>query len=141
MKTELTIEQSRELIKLGIDSSKASLVGEFKGSGDLKSFFDEYLTDRDESYRKYTIFTLDDLLDFIPKSFRRSISYKIDGEECTFYTDYHLIIKYENNNWIVTIDCVNNLSFPRYFEEELIDALYKLVIWCIENGYIKTETK
>ncbi len=109
MKTTLTIEQSQRLIELGISIDKAS----------DSAIYDE------PCHRAYMpIFTLTDLLGILPKKIT------IDGVS--------LSLKME---WCYKQQWSASYIIGRYFCEpfchaELIDALYSLLIWLIENKHI-----
>ena len=115
MKTELTIEQSQKLIELGVD---AKLASDEYGGGDCKII---------------PIFTLSDLLSILPK--------EIEDNGLT----YGLSIWVDEGEWHVkyhqTSLAYRPLSESYNESPELIDALYQLLIWTIENGYIKTDNQ
>lgn len=111
MKTQLTKEQSLHLIELGVLKEKAS----------------------DESWTSYTpacvgfrypIFTLTDILEILPKEIvYQELKYQIRIEwDDEWYADY----VEDGYNSVITAK-----------SEELIDALYELCVWCLENKYIK----
>lgn len=109
MKDTLTKEQSRHLIELGVPREKAS-------------------KDRISTVEMnvYSIFTLTDLLEILPK--------EIGGH------GFMIIYHNENddiypNNYVVTYD--NLLGSDAGIAEELIDALYELAVFCLENGHLK----
>lgn len=110
MKTELTTKQSQHLIELGVPKEKAS---------------DKWYFAAVDCY--YPIFNLTDLLEILPKELEEDeITYRFRME------DYF-------GGWLVGH---YNKGIPYYLDkvftaEELIDALYELVIWCIENGHLK----
>lgn len=112
MKTQLTIEQSERLIELGVSPERASMressVAYGNGArGIMKA-------------PETPIFTLADLLDILPKEINRErieIGYDCDG----WYGEY--------NNLTLRGSCS--------FAPELIDALYSLLLWCLEKGYVK----
>lgn len=121
MKTKLTTEQSQHLIELGVPKERAS-------------------KDRISTIKMdvYPVFTLTDLLKILPKIIETEIgqgelymNYKtLNGDiyAVAYYTVfyntvyYHIPTKYNPN-------------------KELIDALYELTIWCIENEYLKIVTE
>lgn len=119
MKTKLTKEQSQALIDLGVPEKMAS---------------DELVEDLEQAYDdkpRPKIFTLTDLLEILPK-----------------YIDCEV----EGTNYAADFICFWNNRFLHYeagyyrydmwdkshrCTDELIDALYKLTVWCIENGHLK----
>ena len=114
MKTELTEEQSKHLIDLGVPKEKASEV-ENGGAGNE---VDKYI---------YT-FTLTDILDILPKE----IEYK--GDIYYFRLDWRRTIQYD-----VEYISLEGIYLDSNFShaDELIDALYELLCWVIENGHLK----
>lgn len=136
MKTKLTIEQSQRLIELGVSPDKASLVRlDFNGtyacvSGEesdrvRKCVNGEYYVEESR------IFTLSDLLSMLPKEI---IADTIMGKDwpCA------LAMRWDENRhlWVTTYE-----TLPRPLDvgnaSELIDALYELLIWCINEKYMK----
>lgn len=116
MKTELTTEQSNHLIELGIPEEWASLCEQ--------SF--------DDGYRKNPIFNLDDLLVILPSSI---FCY---NEFCTRQYDRYIVTKELGNGkaqYVLYYECkeIPYTLNPIIYEDELIDGLYKLLVWVIEN--------
>lgn len=122
MKTELTIEQSVRLIELGVDPKLASN--------------DKVTYDKNVKPYHHPIYSLADLLSILPKEITTSET--IMGDD--FISELQI-------NW----DCNRKLWRCAYLvlphpvdvgiAPELIDALYQLLIWCLEQGYLKTEKK
>lgn len=120
MKTELTAKQSLRLIGLGVPKEKASdkkAVIERKGDG-----FSTII-----GYSP--IFKLTDLLEILPKM----IEWKYGKTPIviTFGSD----TSPNPNIWFAYYDDI--LETNGFSAEELIDVLYELTIWCIENGHLK----
>ena len=117
MKTQLTIDQSSRLIELGVDKEKASEYSSYmKTSASCRGIIQV------PTYNP--IFTLADILSLLPK--------EITHNGVT-----------ENLTIIVAPDKAT-VSYPFYDSNdatftapELIDALYELLIWTVENGYLK----
>lgn len=113
MKTTLTAEQSAELIKHGVDKDKASLMQD---------------DDRGRwPYPSVPIFTLADILGLLPKELM------IDG--VTYYLNM-LCMETWVANYINAVgdDYVTGIL---HSTTELIDALYNLLLWCLDNNLIK----
>lgn len=145
MKTELTTEQSRHLIELGVPKEKASKVywkevTDFRGRPfDFDYDFREGITDKPfalqrvglTSFNTQDIFTLTDLLEILPK--------EIEYEECL--SEFTM-------QWNSTYQCwdvgyVYSGGFwkgCRFRHAELIDALYELACWYYEV-YSKSRKK
>lgn len=110
MKTQLTKEESARLISLGVPKEKASERNQV-----------ETQILRGYSYTWEYIFTLTDLLEILPKEIGHhsciSISWNFITEK--WDVDYD----YTQGSW--------------HGSKELIDSLYELCVWCLENGYLK----
>ena len=120
MKTILTIEDSQRLIELGVDPKLASR---------RKTEYDENVVPR-----SYPIFTLTDILNILPKGIVHKglwIKFRI-----TTWIDEPWFAGYQNQ--IGEYVTPNHAPFSA---PELIDALYQLLIWVIENGYIYLKEK
>lgn len=117
MKLQLTKEQSQHLIELGIDKYTASEV-ECEGAGNE---IDKYVY----------FFTLIDLLEILPK--------EIFDED--LYSRNYLTLECTNTG-LWHVGYAHEVSYEGYFfmierfADELIDALYELCVWCLENGYL-----
>ena len=76
-------------------------------------------------------YTLQDVLELIPQEIKpaeKRYWLRIDlADECLYY--YHETIDLRERR---------DKTFS-YYGEELIDAAYSMLCWCIENGYVKTE--
>lgn len=151
MKTQLTPEQSAKLIELGVSPERASMcllnldydsevipcedVWE-EDSRLLANVNDEVIdvdrkivtkdSDFDHSYANDNpIFTLADILDILPKKVKKHR----DGD--TLSMIYHC------GQWRVGYsNCAEYCNHTKV-APELIDALYSLLLWCLEKGYVK----
>ena len=112
MKTQLTAEQSAKLIELGVSPERASKIKvEVKESS--RGCPNIYCSEV-----KRPIFTLADILDILPKE---NVGSNLGMEyDCEF------------KQWWVGYNLRHLESAP-----ELIDALYSLLVWCLEKGYVK----
>ena len=116
MKTQLTKEQSKHLIELGIDENKATY---------SDNVYDWSIND----YPRY--FTLTDLLEILPK--------EIFDED--LYSQNYLVLEITNTR-LWHVGYAHEISYEGYcfligrFADELIDTLYELVCWCLENKYL-----
>lgn len=110
MKDELTIEQSQELIELGVSEESAST---------------GYV---DRHGKECLIFDLVDLLKIIPKKIKVG------------YTTYHLNIDYPPIEQVAAryIDEEDD-DLHGVMCDTLADALFHLIKWCIKNNHIKTK--
>lgn len=124
MKTKLTLEESARLIELGIDLKMAS---------ECVSAMKVYASGRGiiRLPESNPIFTLPDLLSILPKEIDyNGLTYELNlwVYKATWYIEY--VVETEFNQW----DALNTDNFD---SPELIDALYQLLIWAIENNYVK----
>ena len=121
MKTELTTEQSQHLIELGVPIKYCT--------GEV---YAKQLLTPNGGVIEYKLFTLADLLGILPNK----ILYNHD--DC-----FLMIIRDVYGNYTVgyAFETFDGPIFCNYceFGGELIDALYELTVWCLENGYIKKD--
>lgn len=154
MKTQLTAEESAKLIELGVSPERASMCllnldydsevipceDMWEENGRLlANVNDEVIdvdrkivtkdSDFDHSYANDNpIFTLADILDILPKEIRHNgCTYKLNID----YPPIGMVAARYNTEW----DDLD--SIKGYMCEELIDALYSLLVWCLEKGYVK----
>ena len=129
----LSIEQMNKLKQLGVDTSKASVrVGkmEFK-HGDPwygKEEYDVFLFDNEDNdtqcfVESYRAFTLQDVIELLPYTFNNN--YLIIYRSISIY--YFI---YENMN--LEDDILEKGRNP-------LEAAYNMLIWVIENNYLKTK--
>ena len=110
MKTQLTAEQSAKLIELGVSPERASESESSVAYGNGARGI--------MKVPEMPIFTLGDILDILPK--------ENDGSNLGMEYDCEL------KQWWVGYNARLLESAP-----ELIDALYSLLVWCLEKGYVK----
>ena len=116
----------KHLKELGLDTSKASMCWcTFNGDTTL-SVHDEYCYES-ASLHQIPTFTLQDILDLLPKVI---LNDKYKGKLCIEYNEH-------NNEWIMSYKELSVIVFYSH-DENLIDAAYEMLCWCIENGYVKT---
>lgn len=138
-KQVLDIEQVKHLHELGLGTSKASAywhrVVRMHTNEVVTNWFVSFTepiarlgTMKVESIKTYT---LQDILDILPKDISR--------EGCTWSAS--LYIDYENNR--IAYGNTDRDGFEIYHEvpicENIIDAAYEMLCWCIENGYLKVD--
>lgn len=123
MKTELTIEQSEELIRKGVSG--------YKASSSVNAILTE---DGVKIIPEQPIFSLSDLMELLPKEIHTD-------EQGTCW----LNLSGENSGWTAgysyyTEGFGNGEDyFVNVSESELIDTLYQLALWCADNGYLNKE--
>lgn len=121
MKATLTIEQSSELIKRGVSIDRASVKcpidAPYRTSG-------IYIA---------SVFTLSDLLSLLPKTVNPG--------------RYHLDLSYGFGDWTASYILWDNCDEGTYIRDaqgektsdELVDALYKLLLWAIDHNHVKLD--
>lgn len=130
MKTVLTIEESQRLIDLGVDPKLASREGYVESGKTLNGI--------ELPPELKPCFSLADILSILPKEIEDSnldiISTQVDIKN-------HKKV----SGWMATyIGSHNDLTFTDglvFQAPELIDALYQLLIWCIDNKHINLKEK
>ena len=127
MKTELTKEQSQHLIDLGVPKEKASFQVLFEEDGPFDIWNEEILS--------RPIFALTDLLGILPKEINSKClnQYNEEITERLFFC-----IDYFGNKY--SVGYRERVSeFRMHIKKnatELIDSLYELCVWTIENKYL-----
>lgn len=135
-KQVLSIEQMQHLQELGLKLKDAMMYWSKPHEGVIcRCGNDWFLSLADDKTRKFfdviPAYTLQDVLDALPKEIKpNTIRYwlRIDlVDECIyyFYDDYNLT------------ECRKKV-FSYDGKDSLIDAAYKMLCWCIENGHVKT---
>lgn len=134
-KLTLDISQMKHLKNLGVDNSLASVALIYTNSyGEIVDWdiVDKDIDEEDIEVctpylrRLYGAFTLKDLSELLPK--------KIQPNNKGIL--YHLEIIYDEDN-IWKVSYTDNFNALEYFYNKLlIDALYEMFCWCIENKFI-----
>lgn len=130
MKQCLDIEQMQHLQELGLDTRNASMcwIKDTEGNQHL-SVHDEYCYEA-SFMNPIPAYTLQDVLDALPKD--------ISKDGCTWYAS--LYIDFENNR--IAYGNTDRYGFEIYheimIEKYLIDAVYSMLCWCIEQDYVET---
>ena len=127
MKTTLTIEESAKLIELGVDPKLASME-ESVGSTNPQGYGGMVI-------RYKPIFTLADILLILPKEINDGYNLNIDVTGKYYGAAYVCWDEDENGKAVI-----KNIIFEA-ITPELIDALYQLLIWVIENALSKGITE
>ena len=152
MKTTLTIQESIELIKRGVSADKASKrvtrqVADSRGREieklrlkrwkDCVPYEKATMTNLHVGLMRFEhkeIFTLVDLLTLLPKEITVKMEfYDVDRLAC-------LHISSTNKKWYVSYkyEFEEREYWCKMFNsEELIDALYKLLLWAIDRNHVK----
>ena len=134
MKQVLDIEQMQHLQELGLgqnnDTMLSWIVDEREKDKPLLCASLDAIDYVDFSHYCIPGYTLQDVLELLPKEIKPAEKrhwLRIDlADECIYY--YH-----------ETIDLMERRDKVfSYYGEELIDAAYNALCWCIENGYVES---
>lgn len=113
MKTTLTKEQSNKLLELGVPANKA---------------YTWYLGNNPEAMNDH-VFNLTDILEILPKYIEENEVFNEDKKAV-------IIMSYFDDTWNCTYGVLLHKDGFKC-KPELIDALYELLLFVIEEGYLK----
>ena len=122
MKTQLTAEESAKLIELGISPERASESNSSVAYGNGARGI--------MKVPETPIFTLADILDILPKEIN---AFGIPAR----LQMYNHPAEYWIASYVTYDGGTLTYQNPCSAEKELIDALYSLLVWCLEKGYVK----
>ena len=125
----LSIDQMKQLQKLGLNTTGASMCWIKTPKGRDLAFNDEWTGRRESFLDPVPAFTLQDVLDALPGNISYNEKY------------YHLTVDLDAKNIYYGTTFGFDLLKGFIYKKKgfLIDAAYSMLCWCIENGYIKTE--
>lgn len=125
----LDISQMQHLKELGVDTSKASLCLVCLNSEPYLSFYNKDYPQDDE--KVIPSFTLQNILDLLPKEL-------IDKYDDKFVlkVEYGILRGVWYIGYYYYDVAFNDTLFSG---ENIIDAAYGMLCWCVENGYLKTK--
>lgn len=137
-KQVLSIEQMHHLQELGLDTSKSSFcrfplaIGLSDDGFPILSEKEYIISERKyESSFNYPAFTLQDILDLLPKEMSDK-----DDDKFLLKVEYAILRKvWYIGYYYYDVAFNDNGSCSG---ENLIDAAYEMLCWCIENGYVET---
>lgn len=121
MKQVLSVEQIKHLKKIGFDTSDGSMCFEWSESDSDNMVVVSLDADTNYDYYRKT-YTLPDILDKLPCFIGNevlTIKKFADSYTCLYMEPY--------------TRSIGNITEGK----ELIDAVYEMLCWCIENGYVK----
>lgn len=122
MKQVLSVGQMKHLQELGLDTSDASMVFQ-RGSATRHEWVLHVMGYADVSLReKEFAYTLQDILDKLP---------------CFIGKEVLTIQKLANSYTCLYMEPYSRSIIKITESKELIDAVYEMLCWCIENGYVK----
>lgn len=131
----LDIKQMQHLKELGVDTSKASMCWIIDEENKHKPFVSLSIDASDHvDFTTYSLpsFTLQDILDLLPKENRDQ-----DDDKFVLKVEYGILHKlwyigYYYYDVVLNGNCLCS-------GENLIDAAYEMLCWCVENGYVETK--
>ena len=116
----LSVSQCRELISLGLNMENASMCWIIEENGEHQLTFNRPICDKE----LLPTFTLQDILIRLPNVITK------DGIKYVLILNtYHSYIAFTNSKW------EGGKAF-RFKDCSILDAAYKLLVWCLENKYI-----
>lgn len=121
-KKALSEWQTRKLIELGVPSEKGTRILDT-----------DYFPPRD----KITFF-IGDLLDLLPRDIGLEVNNKYGVERGTLCCRLTITSKYIVSYECTMLDYKARETIVEFNDSNLIDSLYCMVVWCIENGHIST---
>lgn len=130
MKQMLSVEQSADLIKRGVSANRAH---------EIKVYDDPV---SEWTHKGCPLFTLADLLSLLPKEIEVDFSNAdggIDTEDCYLCTQWCISSYYADNHQWCVFYTPGFQVVGDFCAKELIDALYKCLIWAINNGHVKLD--
>ena len=122
MKTQLTAEESAKLIELGVSPERASESNSSVAYGNGARGI--------MKVPETPIFTPADILDILPKEIN---AFGIPAR----LQMYNHPAEYWIASYVTYDGGTLTYQNPCSAEKELIDALYSLLVWCLEKGYVK----
>lgn len=135
----LSIDQMQHLKELGVDTSKASIYWARRSHGsriDDSSKGDWFLSLQKEfmgvgftAYEVVPTFTLQDIIHILPTVINNGVD---------FYT---MCIETSQGNWVIYYYRFDAKELVSIDKENLICAAYEMLVWCVENGYVKTNNR
>ena len=125
MKQALSIEQMKHLKELGLDTSDASMCLEWNESDSDNMVVTSIDADTNYDYYHGT-YTLQDILGKLPRHINDFGTKNKMHIEPTFA-----------GPWCISYQIGICEPFVFKLSENLLDAAYDMLCWCIENGYVK----
>lgn len=137
MKTKqvLSVEQMTHLQELGLDTSDASMHWQYLPTADaIINGTDEtekeptLFVSQPNMKHEYPAYTLQDILDKLPPIIDEVYWLTLE------------VIDIRKNEWKIKYVRINtDYERESFSSQKLIDAAYRMLCWCIENGYVGKE--
>lgn len=129
-KQVLLVEQMTHLQELGLDTSDGSMCWCYalsykNAKWELEIYEDVIDQKRDSNFwETLPTYTLQDILDKLPPVIKKYywLAIRVSAHKGMWYVEYN----------------GRGCTLSYFYSENLIDAAYEMLCWCIENGYIKT---
>lgn len=125
MKQVLSIDQMKHLKELGLDTSDASMCFEWNESDSDNMVVTSMDADTNYDYYHGT-YTLQDILGKLPRHINDFGTKNKMHIEPTFA-----------GPWCISYQIGICEPFVFKLSENLLDAAYEMLCWCVENGYVK----
>lgn len=125
-KQVLDVQQMQYLQELGLDTSNASMYWLSYNGVSVAIPINFHLPTSDNDYVICNAYTLQDVLDALPKSLEIGKS------------KYEISIYMIGGKWAVDYYSETDADIQSEEYESLIDAVYSRLCWCVENGYVET---
>lgn len=130
-KQVLSVEQMKHLQELGLDTSDGSMCWCYalsykNAKWELEIYEDVIDQKRDSAFWEIIpTYTLQDILDKLPPVIKKYywLAIRISAHKGMWYVEYN----------------GRGCTLSYFYSENLIDAAYEMLCWCIENRYIKTK--
>lgn len=132
-KQVLLVEQMTHLQELGLDTSDGSMCWCYalsykNAKWELEIYEDVIDQKRDSNFwETLPTYTLQDILDKLPPVIKKYywLAIRVSAHKGMWYVEYN----------------GRGCTLSYFYSENLIDAAYEMLCWCIEKGYIKKEDK
>mgnify|MGYP001755060394 FL=1 len=129
-KQVLSVEQMEHLQELGLSTSDGSMCWCYalsykNAKWELEIYEDVIDQKRDSNFwETLPTYTLQDILDKLPPVIKKYywLAIRVSAHKGMWYVEYN----------------GRGCTLSYFYSENLIDAAYEMLCWCIENGYIKT---
>jgi hypothetical protein len=130
-KQVLSVEQMKHLKELGLDTSDGSMCWCYalsykNAKWELEIYEDVIDQKRDSAFWEIIpTYTLQDILDKLPPVIKKYywLAIRVSAHKGMWYVEYN----------------GRGCTLSYFYSENLIDAAYEMLCWCIENRYIKTK--
>jgi len=129
----LSVEQMEHLQELGLSTSDGSMCWCYalsykNAKWELEIYEDVIDQKRDSNFwETLPTYTLQDILDKLPPVIKKYywLAIRVSAHKGMWYVEYN----------------GRGCTLSYFYSENLIDAAYEMLCWCIENGYVEKEGK